>query len=112
MGKRSKDGITVMVTSTAVGTMLPFQMIATGKTNEALTKFVFYPLLQERLTVKLGGDMNPEVRVATSTTGHTLKDANAKAKILAKYPPYYKDTDTKHIICGRKYHALDQCVHT
>jgi hypothetical protein len=85
-GKEDKLGVTVMVTSTAAGAMLPMQAIAKGITQLALRKFVNGSTFTE-----LGGGYKAK---ATATSRKTFSEDGT----LAHHPPFFRDPATGHMI--------------
>lgn len=85
-GKEDKLGVTVMVTSSAAGDMLPMQVIAKATTQQAMRKFTY-----ESTFIELGGGYRPKPKSLTRKTC----DHNCE---LAEHPPYFTDPTRGHMI--------------
>jgi hypothetical protein len=91
-GKDDKLGVTVMVTSSAAGKMLPMQAIASATTQQAHGKFNANSSFTE-----LGGGFKPK---ASAATRKTVKADGS----LAEHPPFYRDPATgQMIVAGTQY---------
>ena len=88
-GKEDKAGVTVMVTSSAAGTMLPMQAITKGQTQQALRKFI-----EGSTFTEVGGGYQAKARSGKSTVRKTCTDDGK----LAEHLPYYQDPWTGHMI--------------
>lgn len=85
VGKEHKLGVTVMVTSTVAGSMVPMQVIAKGATEKSLHNFTNGSTFTE-----LGGGFK-KTDDGQRRTCHPDKE-------LADHPPYYKDPTSGHML--------------
>ena len=87
VGKEEKAGVTVMIASTAAGTMIPLLAITSGTTQGALGKFVDGNEGYEHLG---GGCEEKQSHKRCKTVG-----ADGQ---LAAHLPYYRDASTGNFI--------------
>ena len=95
MGKESKEGITVLVTSNAAGEMLPFQAITSGTTHRTLLKFVEN---NEGFNQQGGGVARRSAK--TGKLGKTLYTTDELGNAAPSGPPFFKDAATGHVMCA------------
>ena len=100
VGKEDKAGVTVMISSTAAGTMIPLQAITSGTTQAALGKFV-----------DSNKGYNEEGGGYKEKPTHKRRKTIGRDGQLAKHPPYYRDAATGNIICAGALRPLARpCV--
>ena len=95
-GKEDKAGVTVMVTSTTAGKVLPMQVIAKGTTLQALKKFVD----GSNFTREAGGfEPNTKAAAAKAAKGQSVvRKTLTDEKKLAEQRPYNQDPWSGHMI--------------